>query len=77
MKSFPPEVNIFIFWLKTMDYSPWFDFWESEKSLEIRMPSERASQGEQNGAFSALQRHAVSSVLMCSDPAAGCLCAAG
>ena len=30
-------------------YSPWFDFWESKKSLEIRIPSERASQGEQNG----------------------------
>ena len=33
-----------------MDYSPWFDFWESEKRLEKRIPSERASQGEQNGA---------------------------
>ena len=32
-----------------MDYSPWFDFWESEKSLEKRVPSEKASQGEQNG----------------------------
>ena len=30
-------------------YSPWFDFWESEKSLEVRIPSERASQEEQNG----------------------------
>ena len=27
-----------------MDYSPWFDFWESEKSLEERVPLERASQ---------------------------------
>ena len=33
-----------------MDYSPWFDFYESEKSFEKRIPSERASQGEQNGA---------------------------
>ena len=33
-----------------MDYSPWFDFWESEKHLEIRIPSERASQEEQNDA---------------------------
>ena len=33
-----------------MDYSPWFQFWESEKSLEEMMPSERASQEEQNGA---------------------------
>ena len=32
-----------------MDYSPWFDFWESKKGLEKRIPSERASQGEQNG----------------------------
>ena len=30
-----------------MDYSPWFDFWESKKSLEKRMPSERPSQEEQ------------------------------
>ena len=29
-----------------MDYSPWFDFWESEKRFEKRIPS----QGEQNGA---------------------------
>ena len=27
----------------------WFDFWESKRSLEIRIPSERASQEEQNG----------------------------
>ena len=31
---------------KTMDYSRWFDFWESENSS---ISSERASQGEQNG----------------------------
>ena len=33
-----------------MDYSPWFQFSESEKSSEIRIPSERASQEEQNDA---------------------------
>ena len=33
-----------------MDYSPWFDFWESKKVREKRIPSERASQEEQNGA---------------------------
>ena len=33
-----------------MDYSPWFDFWESKKSFEKRIPSERASLGEQNDA---------------------------
>ena len=33
MKAFVAKVKIFIFWPKTMDYnySPWFDFWESEK----------------------------------------------
>ena len=31
-----------------MGYSPWFDLWESEKSLERRMSSERVSEGEQN-----------------------------
>ena len=49
MKSFPAKVKIFIFRSKTMDYSPWFDFWKSEKSLEKRIPPERASQEEQNG----------------------------
>ena len=33
--------------------SPWFDFWRSKKSLEIRIPSERASQGEHNATISA------------------------
>ena len=50
MKSFFAKVKIFIFRPKTMDYSPWFDFWESKKSLEISIPSERASHEEQNGA---------------------------
>ena len=34
-----------------MDYNPWFNFWESKKRFEIRVPLERASQGEQNGAI--------------------------
>ena len=50
MKSFFAKVKIFILRPKTMDYSPWFDFCESKKSFEIMIPSERASQGEQNGA---------------------------
>ena len=33
MVSFFDKVKIFRFWPKTMDYSPWFDFWESEKVL--------------------------------------------
>ena len=31
MKSFFAEVKIFIFRPKTMDYSPWFDFWSPKK----------------------------------------------
>ena len=50
MKSFFAEVKIFIFRPKTMDYSPWFEFLDSEKSFEKRIPSERVSQGDQNGA---------------------------
>ena len=50
MKSCFGKVKIFIFRPKTMDYSPWFDFWESKKSFEKRIPSERASQEEQNDA---------------------------
>ena len=48
MKSFSTKAKIFIFWPKTMDYSPWFDFSESEKSFEKRISSERVSQEEQN-----------------------------
>ena len=33
-----------------MDYSPWFEFWGFEKGFELRIPLERASQGEQNSA---------------------------
>ena len=36
--SFTAEVKIFRFWPKAMDYSPWFDFWESDKSLEKSIP---------------------------------------
>ena len=50
MQSFFAEVKISIFRPKTMDYSPWFDFSESKKSFEIKIPLERESQGEQNGA---------------------------
>ena len=50
MKSYFAKVKIFIFRPKTMDYSPWFDFWESGKSSEKMIPSERAQQEEQNGA---------------------------
>ena len=50
MESLFAEVKFSIFRPKTMDYSPWFDFSESEKSLEKRIPLERASEGEQNGA---------------------------
>ena len=38
MKAFFAEVKIFIFRPKTMDYSQWFDFWESEKSCEESLP---------------------------------------
>ena len=48
MESFLAKVKIFIFRPKTMDYSPWFHFSESKKRSEIKIPSERASQGEQN-----------------------------
>ena len=50
MKSLFAKVKIFIFGPKTMEYSPLFHFSESEKSLEKRIPSERASQEEQNSA---------------------------
>ena len=33
MICFFAEIKIFRFWPKTMDYSPWFDFWESENVL--------------------------------------------
>ena len=33
MVLFLAKVKIFKFWLKTMDYSPWFDFSESKKVL--------------------------------------------
>ena len=33
-----------------MGYSPWFDFWEFEKTSENRITSERAAQEKQNGA---------------------------
>ena len=36
---------LFSFRPKTMDYNPWFDFWEAKNVLENRIPLERASQG--------------------------------
>ena len=33
MVSFFDKVKIFRFWPKTMDYNPWFDFWERKKVL--------------------------------------------
>ena len=33
MVFFFAGVKFFRFWPKTMDYSPWFDFWESKKVL--------------------------------------------
>ena len=44
MVSFLAKVKISDFGRK-----PWFDFWESKKSYEKSIPSERASKGEQNG----------------------------
>ena len=29
--SFLAEIKMFTFWLKTMNYSPWFDFYKSKK----------------------------------------------
>ena len=46
MKSYFDKVKVFIFRPKTMDYSPWFDFCESERSSEKMIPSERSSQGK-------------------------------
>ena len=54
MQSFLPQFKIFVYRPKTMDYSPWFDFWESEKVFENKIPLERASQEEQNDKISAL-----------------------
>ena len=54
MKSFIDKVKIFRIWPKTMDYSPWFEFWESEKRFEKSIPSERAFQEEHNVAISVL-----------------------
>ena len=50
MTSFFAKAKIFIFRPKTMDYSPWFDFSEYKNVSEKRIPLERASQEEQNGA---------------------------
>ena len=44
------EVKIFSFWPKTMDYSPWFRFWESEKSFEKSVPLYSKRKEKSNGA---------------------------
>ena len=38
MAFFFGEVKMYRFRPKTMDYSPWFEFWESCKSSEKSMP---------------------------------------
>ena len=50
MVSFFAEVKIFGFWPKTMDYNPWFFFWESEKSFEKSIPPYRKRKEKSNGA---------------------------
>ena len=39
LESFFAKVKIFRFWAKTMDYNPWFDFWQSEISCEKSLPT--------------------------------------
>ena len=41
MESFFAKLKISIFRPKTMDYSPWFDIWESEKISEKKIPYKR------------------------------------
>ena len=48
LELFFAEVKIFIFRPKTMDYSSWFDFWESKKSSQKKIPSQRVPQKKQN-----------------------------
>ena len=48
--SFFAEVKIFIFRPKTMDYSSWFYFRESEKSFEKSMPLYSKRKEKSNGA---------------------------
>ena len=43
------EVKIFRFWPKTMDYSRWFCFWESEKSFEKSIPLYSKQKEKSNG----------------------------
>ena len=50
MVSFFAEVNIFRFWLKTMDYNPWFFFCEFEKSFEKSIPPYRKRKEKSNDA---------------------------
>ena len=50
MVLFLSKVKIFSFWPKTMDYNPWFFFWESEKSFEISIPRYRKQKEKSNDA---------------------------
>ena len=50
MVSFFDKVKIFRFWPKTMNYNPWFDFWERKKSFEKSIPPERKRKEKSNGA---------------------------
>ena len=50
MVFFFDKVKIFRFWTKTMDYNPWFFFWESEKSVEESIPPYRKWKEKSNGA---------------------------
>ena len=50
MAFFLDKVKFFRFRQKTMDYNPWFEFWESEKSFEISMPLYRERKENSNRA---------------------------
>ena len=60
MVSFFAEVKFFRFWPKTMDYNPWFFFWESKKSFEKSILPYRKRKEKSNG--TCFSRIAASSV---------------
>ena len=43
---------LFSFRPKTMDYSPWFDFWESKNVLEKRIPRKENIKGNKTAQIS-------------------------
>ena len=49
MVSFLAKVKFFRIWPNTMDYNPWFDFWESEKSFEKSIPPSSTQKEKSNG----------------------------